>query len=128
MQEKIINDYNKALGKLEVALSLDHHEEIIRDAIIKRFEFTYELAWKAIKRYVEFKGDFCNSPRDCFKKGFKLELFPYDEIWLDMIETRNLTSHTYSQETAEETVELIKEKYLPLFKNLLNQLHDTVAK
>ncbi|MFC1754052.1 nucleotidyltransferase substrate binding protein [Thermoproteota archaeon] len=127
MKEKTFNDFNKALDKLKTAISLDIKEDIVRDAIIKRFEFTYELAWKTLKRFIEFKGDTCISPRDCFKKGFKYSFILYNEDWLEMIEARNLTSHTYSEEKALAIIKSIHNKFLPLFIELEKNLKKTLT-
>jgi nucleotidyltransferase substrate binding protein (TIGR01987 family) len=81
------------------------YSDIYLDLVVKRFEFTYEMSWKAIKRYLDFIGIDCLNPRGCFKEGFSQELLDEEDIWLDMIEMRNLSSHTYSEEEIGEILE-----------------------
>lgn len=71
--------------------------DIYLDVVVKRFEFTYEMSWKAIKRYLDFVGILCNNPRSCFKEAFAQGLITDENIWLEMIEQRNLSSHIYSE-------------------------------
>jgi nucleotidyltransferase substrate binding protein (TIGR01987 family) len=64
---------------------------------VKRFEFTYEMSWKAIKRCLDYLGIQCLSPRACFKEAYAQGLLKDEGIWLEMIEQRNLTSHVYDE-------------------------------
>lgn len=76
---------------------------VTRDSAIQRFEFTVDLAWKAVKAYLEEKkGVVCTSPKECLKDAFQNGLIEHDEFWLSMIDLRNETSHTYRETFAEE--------------------------
>lgn len=98
--EQKIEQYKKAIINLEEVLSKDF-DEIIRDSAIQRFEICYEIAWKAIKQTLLFTGtETGNSPRDIFKNAFKLFLIEDENIWLDILTQRNLSTHTYSEELA----------------------------
>ncbi|MSR78359.1 MAG: nucleotidyltransferase [Candidatus Omnitrophica bacterium] len=77
--------------------------DIQRDAAIQRFEFTLDLAWKTIEVYLEKKGIACSSPKDCFRAAFKHGLLSYSESWLDFVDLRNQTSHTYRDDLARLT-------------------------
>lgn len=88
-----------------------------RDSAIKRFELTFELAWKAIKAYSAVKGVLCRLPRDCFQEAFKTGIVMDNPLWLKMIEDRNLTIHTYNEQLAEDIYGRLKD-YLPLFQTL----------
>ncbi len=113
----------KAYERLKDALALNPEElDIVTDATIQRFEFTFELAWKTIKKFAEFlrAGD-CNSGRSCIKLAYKLGWIKNEEDWLSLLETRNLTSHTYNREIAQEVYFLIKDKH-STFQNLILSL------
>jgi nucleotidyltransferase substrate binding protein (TIGR01987 family) len=77
--------------------------ELIRDATIQRFEFTFEVVWKALKLYLERQGHECGGPRATLKMAFAEGLIPTAQIadcWLQMLEDRNLTVHAYDQALA----------------------------
>ncbi len=77
--------------------------DIVRDATIQRFEFTFEAVWKALKLYLEHQGHECGGPRPTLKKAFVENLIPDAEeadVWLRMLDDRNLTSHAYDEELA----------------------------
>ena len=118
MKEKFEN-YCKALKKLEEALKVDP-TEMNMDATIQRFEFTYELAWNAIKAFLFKVGIECLNPRDCVKAAFQQRYIKEksEEIWLDMIKDRNLSSHVYDEETARKIYNKINNFYLKEFKAL----------
>lgn len=87
-----------------------------KQGLIQAFEFTHELAWNVLKDYFEYQGNFnIKGSRDATKEGFKYELLNDGNLWMQMIETRNLTSHIYDKHTAEEIVEIIVNKYLKEF-------------
>lgn len=113
--------YNKAVEKLEEVLNQET-SEIIRDSAIKRFEFTFDLAWKTIKSFLEEdKGLKCFSPKDCFRQAYQAGLIDYDESWLEMTDLRNRAVHTYSQEFSKRLFEELPE-ILKKFKDLKNKI------
>jgi nucleotidyltransferase substrate binding protein (TIGR01987 family) len=95
--------------------------EYIRDSAIQRFEFTFELAWKTMKAYLEEKGINEYSPRDVIRSSFQVGLIENDPKWLEMIITRNLTSHMYNEAMAEKVYASLS-VYLPLFEKLVKNL------
>ena len=88
---------------------------MLKEGLIQRFEYTHELVWKVMKDYAEYQGytDIRGS-RDAFRKAFEMGIIT-DKRWMNSIEDRNLTSHNYDDETAEEILELIIKVYFPLF-------------
>lgn len=90
-----------------------------RDSAIKRFELTFELAWKCLKEFLGAKGIVCRSPRDCFEQAFSLDLMTDDPLWLKMLEDRNLSVHTYNEKLAQDIYGRLKD-YLRLFTGLRN--------
>lgn len=116
------DNYRKALLKLKQAVSIvldkveyDEIEELLKEGLIQRFEYTHELVWKVMKDYAEYQGytDIKGS-RDAFRKAFEMGIIT-DKRWMNSIEDRNLASHNYDDETAEEIFELIINVYFPLF-------------
>ena len=96
-------------------------DPLIRDAAINRFEFTFEMAWKAIQAQARREALDCLSPRDCFRTAFRLGLVENDERWMGMVEDRNRTSHTYNEKTAQEVYRSLS-AYASLFRDLLARL------
>lgn len=99
-------------------------DELDKDGVIQRFEFTVELLWKMLKIYLENEGIICKTPRECLKSAFKIGLIKDDEDFLDMLADRNRTSHIYNKEDSEEIFNRIKKTYLPALKNIMNALSE----
>jgi nucleotidyltransferase substrate binding protein (TIGR01987 family) len=118
----LLRDFENALQRLKEAVSQIDNELVI-DATIQRFEFTYELAWKTLKSWLLQKGVALNTPRDVLKSGFQENLITNEELWLRMIEARNLTSHTYREDTAEDVYEKMMD-YIDGFEELLENLKE----
>lgn len=126
LKEKLIN-YEKALSRLTELIESDSKESFLYDATIKRFEFTYEMSWKLLKVYLDYKGvTNAKSPRDIIKESFAIGVIEKGEKWLDMIEDRNITSHTYDEDDAFNIYTMIKEKYYPLFSSLREKISNEV--
>lgn len=119
--EANLSQFKKAINRLEDVLKQEKNE-FMRDSAIQRFEFTFDLAWKAIKTYLEEnKGIICKSPKGCFKDAYEQGIIEYDEFWMEMTDARNRTAHTYEEITAEEIYDLLP-KTLEYFQNLLDKL------
>ncbi|MEW6007217.1 MAG: nucleotidyltransferase substrate binding protein [bacterium] len=97
-------------------------DELEKDGVIQRFEFTFELLWKTLKIFLEYKGIDVKTPRDSLKEAFRITLIEDEEVFLDMLEDRNVTSHIYDKETSEEIFERIKISYCNAIENLLEKL------
>jgi len=91
------------------------------DACIQRFEFTVELFWKLLKRIIESRGGTPTYPKDVLREAFKGQLIHDESIWLRMLQDRNLTSHTYNQDLADEIYQRIK-TYYPMIHETYDQL------
>jgi len=109
------SNYELGLKQLKDAVKLFNKRElslIEKQGLIQSFEFTHELAWKVLKDYLEYQGTTnIRGSRDAVKESYKIDLINEGAVWIEMIETRNITSHTYDKETAEKTVVSIVEKY-----------------
>lgn len=90
-----------ALARLQDALA-QPKSEWTRDAAIQRFEFTFELAWKAVASAARHQGVEVASPRRAWQTAFQLGWIDDDRLWLDMLEDRNRASHSYREATAEQ--------------------------
>ena len=90
-----------AITRLQAALDAPK-TEWTRDSAIQRFEFTFELAWKATAAVTRGQGLTANSPREAFKAVFSLGWIDDEPLWLRMLDDRNRTTHTYNEAVAEE--------------------------
>lgn len=118
--QKVTQQFADALVRLQQVLQKPK-DEFIRDSAIQRFEFTYELAWKAIKAHLEEKGLSVYSPRDAIRAAFQDGLIADDPLWLQMVETRNQSTHAYGESLAEQVYAKLS-AYLPLFEALSKAL------
>ncbi len=96
---------------------------MVRDGLIQRFEFTYELSWKTTKEYLAEQGIVdINAPKSVIKEAFAHKLITNEQHWLLMLNDRNMTSHVYKEEMAEEIAERIVSCYVQEFELLLEEL------
>jgi nucleotidyltransferase substrate binding protein (TIGR01987 family) len=127
------SNYNKALLKLEQAIAYIKHnfieddeidaedvghvlDEMIKEGLIQRFEYTHELAWNVMKDYAEYQGNSTvGGSRDATREALQLKIIENGEVWMDMIQSRNKTTHTYNESTVNEIYGKIIEDYFPLF-------------
>lgn len=100
--DAVRQDFINALTRLKEVLAMEK-TSVTRDSAIQRFEFTIDLAWKMMKVCLEEKkGVICTSPKGCIQDAFQNGMIAYDEYWLELIDLRNETSHTYKEALAEE--------------------------
>jgi nucleotidyltransferase substrate binding protein (TIGR01987 family) len=116
-----LNKLKKAYQKLLAGASTAK-EELETDGVIQRFEFTFELLWKALKILLEEKGIKALSPKDVFKEAFRLEWIENETVFLNMLEDRNRTSHIYDEKTSREIFENIKKDYLAAIKAIIDKI------
>ena len=117
------SNFRKALAKMSEAIDIvaekydwqDSIDELLKEGLIQRFEYTHELAWKVMKDYAEYQGytDIQGS-RDAFRKSLEMGIID-DARWMDSIRDRNLTSHNYDDQTAQSILCAIINVYAPLF-------------
>lgn len=128
MEEKDIrwvqrfSNYRKALVKFNQAVEIvsnqmdwdEDVDDLLEEGLIQRFEYTHELAWKVMKDYAEYQG-YTNiqGSRDAFRKGLEMGIID-DERWMESIKDRNLTSHNYDDETAQNVLTAIIDVYAPM--------------
>lgn len=97
-------------------------DELGEDGVIQRFEFTFELLWKALKIFMQKKGVEARTPKDVLKEAFRLEWLGKEKVFLNMLDDRNKTSHIYDQKTSREIFERITRDYVPAIEIVLKNL------
>lgn len=118
-----IEHYNDALRQLEQAANTygkAPHDELYRDGLIQRFEFTVELAWKSIKDYLEDQGSTISiaTPRGILKEAFAAGIIQNADAWNQILTARNITSHVYDEKTADEIAAQICSDFMPFLRAL----------
>lgn len=118
-------NFQKAFCQFESAVSrYPDLSDLEKEGLIQRFEYTFELAWKTLKDYLESQSVDVKFPRDTIKQAFHYELIVDGDVWMDMLEKRNLIAHTYSEENFKTAIETITGEYFPL----LLRLHEDLQK
>lgn len=119
--------YGKALDRLGDVVQMSRRctlNEYERDCLIKRFEFSYEMAWKLMMSYEKDNGiDQLLGSRDVIRRAVSMSLIDNGEAWMDMIDVRNRTSHVYDEEMAVDVTDDIIYTHYPL----LTELRDKMA-
>ena len=120
-------DYFNALERLKEAVK-QGDSDIIIDGILHRCEFTFELAWKTVKDYLEYLGitNKVGSPREIIQTGYKQGIIEDGESWIKMMLSRNSLSHIYDEKTSREIYEYIVSEYIDLFENLKKKLNEEI--
>ncbi|MDA8414720.1 MAG: nucleotidyltransferase substrate binding protein [Desulfobacteraceae bacterium] len=117
------NNFSKALSQLRKFIAKGELNELEEQGLIQAFEYTYELAWNSIKDYFESQGETnINGSRDAFRLAFRRGIIAEGDVWMDMIKSRTLTSHTYNEDIARQIALDISEKYFLEFEKLHNTL------
>ena len=104
----LIARLEQALATLDEVLAMSF-SVIVRDATIQRFEYCFELSWKLLKKVLKADGIEVNSPRQALRKAFENGYIDDIDVWFEMLEDRNMTSHTYDPNIADKVYESAKE-------------------
>ena len=113
------NNYEKAFLRLKEAVSQKQLNELERNGLVQRFEFTIDLSWKVMKDFLEYKGfDFKPSPRDTFRQAFESGYIDYAQALIDGLDIRNELSHDYSEEKFIKAEKTLKEEIFPALEKL----------
>ena len=116
------SNYKKAVSQLTEFIEKEELNKFEVQGLIQCFEYTFELAWKTMKDYLEQEGFEVKSPRGTIQTAFQIQLITDGHVWIDALEKRNLMAHTYDEEVAKEAEQLIKQMYFPVIKELFNKL------
>jgi nucleotidyltransferase substrate binding protein (TIGR01987 family) len=117
------SNFNKAFAQLEYIVQMNHLNDIEEQGLIKAFEYTYELSWKTLQDLLKERG-YMNvvGPRPVIEQSFQDGYITKGKAWMEMQKDRNLTSHTYNQETAKEVIADIRDTFFYLFQELKDRL------
>ena len=118
-------NFDRAFLLLRSALEergLEQMSELEKEGLIQRFEYSYELAWKTMKDYLEEQGTIINpvTPRNVIKEAFSAQIIADGQVWVDMMLHRNLLAHTYDFSKVKEVLDAVVERYL----DAQEQLHE----
>lgn len=118
-------EFSNAVERLREALE-EEENDIIIDGVLHRFEFTFELAWKTTKDYLEYVGviEKTGSPREIIKSAFEYGILENGEGWIKMMLARNSLSHLYNEAKSREVYQEIKDIYFSLLEKLKNKLNE----
>ena len=119
-----LTNFHNAMSRLKEGVQKwDEADDLARDGLIQRFEFTFELAWKTLKTCFEEEGLIgLNSPKTVLREAYAAGLLKSEELWLAMLQDRNSTAHIYSEQVAVQICRRIQERYLDAFADLFEQL------
>lgn len=111
-------NFEKALFQLDEFIAQPTLNKFEKQGLIQCFEYTFELAWKTLKDYLEAQGFEVKTPRQTIQQAFQIEIISNGHAWIDALEKRNLLAHTYNEENANQAELLIKETYYYFLKEL----------
>ena len=113
--EKAVNNFKKVESKESLT-------EIEQAGLVQFFEVAFELSWKVMRDVLQSEGYEINSPKETIKRAFEFGLIDDGEAWLDALQKRNLSSHTYDNTLLDELENQILHKYYPLMEQLKTKL------
>lgn len=121
-------NFEKAFQQLTEAVEkFDNLTDLEKEGMIQRFEFTFELSWKTLKDYLESQNVEAKFPRDVIKEAFHYEIIENGETWMEMLEIRNLLSHTNDEETFKRTTNDISIRFYFEISKLYHYLKEKSA-
>lgn len=107
-------NYEKAFNRLSRAIEIVKHipdDDLLQSGLVQTYEYTFELAWKTLKDYLEMEGFLLRSPRETIRQGFQSGYITNAEDWLQALADRNLTVHIYDDEIISRVLNDINERY-----------------
>ena len=129
--EQRLDSYHKALARLAETVGASKKRalnECERDGLVQRFEFAPGLSWKLMKAYAEYQGfDGIGGSRDATRKAFEMSLISDGQSWMDMIKSRNETSHNYDGSMADDVVDSIINRFYPLLAEFYQKMNSLSA-
>ncbi|MFI4963529.1 MAG: nucleotidyltransferase substrate binding protein [Legionellales bacterium] len=126
--EQRFANYKKALSQLQKFIDKGSLNEFEEQGLIQAFEFTHELAWNVMKDYFQYQGtNNINGSRDATRESFQKGLITDGDEWMDMIKSRNDSSHTYHEETMKKIRDKIFNSYFNLFVDFRDKMQTLVA-
>lgn len=127
-----LQNFSIALKQLESAVELARTKQLSdleKQGTIQAFEYTHELAWNVIKDYFEYQGNTSiTGSRDASREAFQKGLTSKGDVWMEMIKSRNMTSHTYNKNVADEIVFKIQTEYCLAFQDFEEKMKSYIEK
>ncbi len=117
-------NFEKAFVFLDNALKSPNPNELEQTGIVKAYEFTFELAWKTLKDYMEENGVIAKFPREVIKEAFAYNIIEDGDLWMDMLNKQNLMTHTYTETNARLALSLIRGSYFNELQKLYLKLKE----
>ncbi len=115
-------NFDRAVNLLQepIDMGVSCLSDLEKEGMVQRFEYALELAWKTLKDYMEYEGQLIDpvTPRNVIKTAYAARVIPDGDIWIDMLNHRNLLSHTYDSEIFENVTTAINKQYFPVLHNL----------
>lgn len=119
-------NFERAFLLLQEALenNLDSRSVLEKEGIIQRFQYTFELAWKTLNDYLKYQGLVLDqtTPRAVIKQAFASGIIEDGQIWITILEQRNLMAHTYNKENFEKAISEISQHYLQAIRQVYKRL------
>ncbi len=125
-QQRFTN-FKKAFVLYESAVKANVTSKLEKEGVIQRFEYTFELAWKTLRDYMRFGGIETDLPRDVIKQAFANRLITDGAVWIEMLESRNVMSHTYDEKSFELVYAKITHGYYPAIKQIFDLLQSKIG-
>lgn len=123
-QQRFVN-FEKAFLQLRSAVkSIDALDDLSKEGMIQRYEYTLELAWKTLKDFLESKAVIASFPKDVIRHAFQTELIEDGELWMEILKQRNLLSQTYNEEVFKIAIDGIVNVYFYEIEKLYVLLKD----
>ncbi len=121
------SNFERAFLLLQDSLKTEQLSILERAGLIQFFEMTFELAWKLLKDYEEIEGFIVKTPREAIKQAFQSGLISNGHDWIDALQDRNLTAHTYNEETAIAVEAKIRAKYFRLLADVYDYFKNKIT-
>lgn len=115
-------NFTKAVAQLTEFVQQPVLNKFEVQGLIQCFEYTFELAWKTTKDYLETEGFQVRGPRQAIQTAFQVQLIEDGHVWIDALEKRNLMAHTYNEDITLQAEELIRRQYYPMLAALRQKL------
>lgn len=115
-------NFDRAIALLRepIERGVESLSDLEKEGAVQRFEFALELAWKTLKDYLEHSGKIIQpaTPREVVKEAFATRILEDGQVWIDMLDHRNLLAHTYDSATFRSAIQAVQDRYLPAMRSL----------
>jgi len=117
-----LQNFERAFLFFHKSCALEAYDELQQAGLIQSFEFTFELAWKTLKDYLQDQGVDVTFPREVIKHAFSAELLENGTLWIEMLDRRNALTYTYDQQQSDQAVQIIRSRYALTLEQVYNKM------